>query len=546
MIIILDASWRDEIVKFLKDEERDNFRDRYSYGTGKGKLKIDIADWSEESIDALRKFLVSKAETDRSAHMSLTNVEKFQKIKIDPNGTTVSKLEHLKAPMTLYIGASEHRYLFEQTKDGNMVPWFVGSMEYYETNKRSGSPASFKITLVSVNSPGQYKNDFGEDTIRLDSSDIYHKTMSQILAAKGYFLETPALMSQYKKEIDTYLSHCDEDGFQMSVSGQCQVLDGSWSDGSWKAVEQSGRPAKMVIDKTTKERGITSYHSAFWDADEEVLWKIPIHPVFTMFDLGEHVRFRVHVNNAFPYVYDDTVDGKLVLPADVKDFLTVLIEHSKNRFKDIIGGKEGGTIVLIEGYPGIGKTLSAEVFSEKMHRPLYKVQSAQLGVTPEKVESNLKEVLARSERWGAILLIDEADVYVRARGDDINQNAIVGVFLRVLEYYRGVLFMTTNLGNKVDDAIVSRTTARFEFGMPEIEDQKRIWRILSDQNDAGLTDSDISKIVKTMPELSGRDIKNLLKLAVIYSASTGEKINPNAIKFVSRFKQSGKAKVVED
>jgi AAA+ superfamily predicted ATPase len=269
-----------------------------------------------------------------------------------------------------------------------------------------------------------------------------------------------------------------------------------------------------------------------------------MHPVFEMFDLDEHADYRVHVNNAEPYVYDDTVDQKLVLPKEVKNFLEVLIEHSKNKFEDIIGGKEGGTIVLIEGSPGIGKTLTAEVYSEKMHRPLYKVQSSQLGINAGTVEKQLKEVLQRAERWGAILLIDEADVYIHERGTDIGQNAIVGVFLRVLEYYRGVLFMTTNRGTTVDDAIISRTTARFLYETPSEADQKQLWRVLADQNKVELTDEEIDKIYANQPNLSGRDIKNLLKLAMVAAVSLGHKVTPRTIRFVSQFKQSGRTGTV--
>src|SRR6185295_19284784 len=104
----------------------------------------------------------------------------------------------------------------------------------------------------------------------------------------------------------------------------------------------------------------------------------------------------------------------------------------------IVAGKTGGTIVFCTGEPGTGKTLTGEVFSEVIKRPLYVVQCSQLGTDEEELEKQLKKVLRRAQRWGAILLIDEADVYVRERGDDIQQNAIVGVFLRVLEYYRGI------------------------------------------------------------------------------------------------------------
>jgi SpoVK/Ycf46/Vps4 family AAA+-type ATPase len=336
--------------------------------------------------------------------------------------------------------------------------------------------------------------------------------------------------------VEKYLEWYDNDGLQMSVRGKAYLNKG-WSENGFRSIEKSGRPAKMVIDPGEEEKGASQVSCDFWDKDEEKLWALPVHPVLDCFDLEEHADYRVHVNNSEVYIYDTKVGDKLVLPEDVKSFIEVLIEHSKNKFVDIVGGKEGGTIILLEGPPGTGKTLTAEVYSEVMERSLYKVQSSQLGTDPQSVEAQLKIVFQRAERWSAILLIDESDVYIHARGDDIDQNAIVGVFLRVLEYYRGVLFMTTNRGTLVDDAIISRLTARFRYTAPSKEDQTQLWRILADQNAIKLSDIEIGKIVKGTPNLSGRDIKNLLKLAFVAEIKSGKPITAETVARVSKFRQ---------
>ena len=539
MQVLIKEEDFDAIKALLTPEDAEGLQSRYRYTTGRGMMKLSIARWSDESIQRLDDFLGRQANAgDRSAKLSQKVVRQWMEIKSNPDGQVVSKLENVEPALKVYIAGSKNRFVFEQQPDGNFVPWFVSKIQYHVACERY--PAHVSVDVVGINTGGS-RGEKDKETFTISTEDIRKRTMSQIVEQKGYYLETPARMVSYEKEMDKYLERCDEDGFQMSVSGKCKLISG-WYDRSFRTVGQAGRPAKMVIDPPERERGADSIHAPYWDENEEHVWKIPVHPVYEMFDLDEHADYRVHVNNAEPYVYDDTVDSKLVLPSDVKEFLTVLIDHSKNHFEDIVGGKEGGTIVLIEGAPGIGKTLTAEVYSEKMHRPLYKVQSSQLGTDPGTVETQLKEVLQRSERWGAILLIDEADVYVRERGIDIKQNAIVGVFLRVLEYYRGVLFMTTNIGNTVDDAIISRTTARFRYEMPSTEDQIKMWRIMSDQNKVGLSDDDIMIIVQRLPDLSGRDIKNLMKLSMVSAANKGGKVTPEIVLFVSKFKQSGRNK----
>ena len=546
MKVIIQEAWLEDIKKMLTADEQEAMGSRYRWASGGGKTKVDISNWDEQTVKKLYDFLGKMASGgDRSAKLSQNVVTQWLEIMHNPDGQVVPKLENVTAALTKYVGASEHKYIFEQKSDGNFVPWFVQSIRYSEATENH--PASVGVTLAGINAGGSSRRSGGRDSghetdsFNIMTEDIRKRTMSQILEAKGYHLETPARMESYYKETETFLGLCNKDGFQMSVTGKAKLI-GGWYSREYRSVGQSGRPAKMVMDPPGSESDVDGIHAPFWDKNEDKVWTVPIHPVFEMFDLDEHADYRVHVNNTEPYVYDDTVDQKLILPVDIKDFLTVLIEHSKNHFEDIVGGKEGGTIVLIEGVPGVGKTLTAEVYSEKMHRPLYKVQSSQLGTSPGKVEEQLKEVLQRAERWGAILLIDEADVYIHERGTDIDQNAIVGVFLRVLEYYRGVLFMTTNRGTSVDDAIISRTTARFEYEMPSEEDQIKLWTVMSNQNKVGLTDREISMIVNEQSNLSGRDIKNLLKLSMVAAANKQGRVTPELVKFVSRFKQSGKSK----
>ena len=143
--------------------------------------------------------------------------------------------------------------------------------------------------------------------------------------------------------------------------------------------------------------------------------------------------------------------------------------------------------------------------------------------------------LERGKRWGAVMLLDEADVYIHRRGDDLVQNAIVGVFLRVMEYHAGVLFMTTNRGDLVDDAILSRCTARLEYGKPSAEAQARIWHAIATVNRVDLSPDTIAAIVAAHP-MSGRDIKNVFKLCQMVAHDRETGISVDLVGEMKRFK----------
>jgi ATP-dependent 26S proteasome regulatory subunit len=294
-------------------------------------------------------------------------------------------------------------------------------------------------------------------------------------------------------------------------------------------------------DKEEKERDITeALEATDEDALErarKVMFEVPVHQTCVVFDLSKHKRLRMHVSQLTEYQYDVSLGEKLVLPEESRQLINMMLEHGGSGFTDIIAGKGGGAIILNAGPPGTGKTLTAEVYAEVTQRPLYSVQCSQLGMVPDDLEAELLRTFLRAQRWNAILLMDEADVYVAARGSDLTQNAIVGVFLRVLEYYKGIMFMNTNRSDLVDDAITSRCIARINYKYPPAEDLRRIWRILADVAKIPLTDKTIVKLVGMWPHLSGRDVKNLLKLAsLVVSARKAKEVTPEMITFVKTFK----------
>lgn len=140
---------------------------------------------------------------------------------------------------------------------------------------------------------------------------------------------------------------------------------------------------------------------------------------------------------------------------------------------DFVRNKGEGRIFLLHGSPGVGKTCTAECVAELTRRPLLSITSGDL--IPN-VERNLAYFLTLGERYGALVLLDEADVYLEARRTrDLKRNALVSVFLRALEYYRGVLFLTTNRVASFDPAFTSRIHVALHYRRLSNTDRARIW-----------------------------------------------------------------------
>jgi hypothetical protein len=149
----------------------------------------------------------------------------------------------------------------------------------------------------------------------------------------------------------------------------------------------------------------------------------------------------------------------LVIDEDRRGLIHGLVKAHRNdesTFDDVIKNKGQGLVGLLSGPPGVGKTLTAEAVAEVTERPLYTVNAGELGIEPSEVDAKLGMILDISRRWGCVLLIDEADVFLGVRGDNLQRDSLVSIFLRRLEYFRGVCILTTNRKAGIDPAFQSR------------------------------------------------------------------------------------------
>ena len=324
----------------------------------------------------------------------------------------------------------------------------------------------------------------------------------------------------HKAVIDIFIEHYQNEYADSKTSSEQDKVDLGLS--FWK---KQSKIYNKIFDKNKYEK-----------QNKHV--EIPVSSDVIIFDLKRHMRLVCHTDFLTPYQYIEDLEDSLIIPKENKQLIKNLLNSNNEQFHDIIRDKSGGLLVMLTGLPGVGKTLTAEVFAEIQKKPLYAVQSSQLGVEPVEIEKQLNLCFERSNRWNAVLLIDEADVYVHKRTTDLKQNSVVGTFLRVLEYYPNILFMTSNRADIIDDAIISRCIIVMEYPQPSSDEQKQIWNVLSKSLKCNITDDVITDIATKHDKLSGRDIKNILKLCKINNDNnpiTPEIVN-SLTKFIPQFK----------
>ena len=317
-------------------------------------------------------------------------------------------------------------------------------------------------------------------SFRFENNDVDQRTVVGALGDAGFMAETEDLRAYYLTTKERYDEVFPSVGIQYTAEGFGVSMDNrqSWNRARVPLMRE-GVPAKVVVDVVNESgeertgRGGGHLNARFWDQKKPVAirrdtsddidnddddegrgpWgdqvvrrapEIPIHPFCPVYHLNKHERFRVNVMDLKDYVFNKDLGEQLVLPAITKNLVNVLIGQGRISFEDIIEGKGAGACVLLGGPPGVGKTLTAEVFAEATERPLYSVQAARLGTSPDKIEQNLTKVLDRGSRWNAVVLLDEADVYIANRGVDIHHNAIVAAFLRILEHHTAALSGATS------------------------------------------------------------------------------------------------------
>ncbi|KAK4945384.1 hypothetical protein LTR66_014394 [Elasticomyces elasticus] len=231
-----------------------------------------------------------------------------------------------------------------------------------------------------------------------------------------------------------------------------------------------------------------------------------------------------------PVVFNKDAFNSLLIPARQKSLVHSLVKthvSGTDEFDDMIAGKGKGLVFVLHGCPGVGKTFTAESVADHIERPLYILNSSELGIQPLEVEQNLEKALTLAVAWNAILLIDEADVFLEQRSlEDLQRNCLVSLFLRTLEYYEGILFLTTNRITTFDPAFKSRVHLALKYHPLTPAARKELWAAFikrTSKNPPKFADAVFKRLAQV--DVNGRQIKNAVRTASALAKSEGVELS---------------------
>ncbi|KAL6695661.1 P-loop containing nucleoside triphosphate hydrolase protein [Trichoderma pleuroticola] len=251
--------------------------------------------------------------------------------------------------------------------------------------------------------------------------------------------------------------------------------------------------------------------------------KLLVNPMLYGFSLGDKIWGAFAVSKLQDVEWNDDILNELVISDDQKQFMRALVEsHSSSSFDDFVRDKGRGTV------------------AEIARRPLYMISSGELGAQPETVQRGLDTLMELAEAWHAVVLLDEADVFLVERDNtNLARNAITSIFLRRLEYYQGILILTTNRHASFDPAFKSRIHFYLDYPNLDADTRRILWRSFMARSAAsGKVTVDVAEDeLEGLAEfpLNGRQIKNIMNITQIVAVRRGIPITSEGIRMAMGF-----------
>ena len=182
-----------------------------------------------------------------------------------------------------------------------------------------------------------------------------------------------------------------------------------------------------------------------------------------------------------------------------------------------------GVRALFVGDSGTGKTLAASYIASRLGAPLYRVDlSAVMNKYIGESEKNLSALLDMAAASDVVLLFDEADSLFgkRSEGKETGErfaNMLTHFLLTRIETHPGIVLLTSNNRERIDNAFTRRLDLIIEFPLPGFTERFNLWRSHLGSRGPG---DEIYRLLASYCDFTGGQVRNVVLSAAV-SAEQG-------------------------
>lgn len=226
-------------------------------------------------------------------------------------------------------------------------------------------------------------------------------------------------------------------------------------------------------------------------------------------------------------VHSRVTADALVMPQSVAEGLHAVVLRARKR--EVLWNGLGATLkatpnpgvrVLFVGESGTGKTLAASYIATDLSAPLFRVDlSAVMNKYIGESEKNLAQLLDHAAANDVVLLFDEADALfgTRSEGKETGErfaNMLTNFLLTRIECHPGIVILTTNSRERIDNAFSRRIDVVVEFPLPGYQERLQLWR--SHLGDRGPGEQ-VYRNLASFCDLSGGQVRNVVLGAAVHA-----------------------------
>jgi SpoVK/Ycf46/Vps4 family AAA+-type ATPase len=185
-----------------------------------------------------------------------------------------------------------------------------------------------------------------------------------------------------------------------------------------------------------------------------------------------------------------------------------------------------GVAALFTGASGTGKTMAAQAIAHELQTEAFLVDLSRIvSKFIGESEKHLDAVFTDAERAGAVLVFDEADAIFGKRSEvkdahDRYANIEVAYLLQRMETFSGLIILTTNFRQNLDNAFLRRLRFMVEFPKPDAAAREAIWRRCLPGAAPLSADLDFAALGRRI-EVTGGNIRQITLRAAFAAADEG-------------------------